>query len=64
MAEVHHEIDCTRIAMNPKFKGLEASRGVRPGVKRGQKQISTWDTVGEVPEQGTWEHLAALPTSV
>ena len=23
-ADVHHEIDCTRIAMNPKFKGLEA----------------------------------------
>lgn len=23
-AEVHHQIDCTRIAMNPKFKGLEA----------------------------------------
>lgn len=27
LAEVHHEIDCTRIAMNPKFKGLEGSLG-------------------------------------
>ncbi|CAJ1402604.1 unnamed protein product [Effrenium voratum] len=26
-AEVHHEIDCTRIAMNPKFRGLEGSFG-------------------------------------
>lgn len=26
-AEVHHEIDCTRIAMNPKFKGLEGAIG-------------------------------------
>jgi len=27
LVEVHHEIDCTRIAMNPKFKGLEGSLG-------------------------------------
>lgn len=26
-ADVHHEIDCTRIAMNPKFKGLEGTIG-------------------------------------
>ncbi|CAE7353184.1 HET-E1 [Symbiodinium natans] len=26
-SDVHHEIDCTRIAMNPKFKGLEGTIG-------------------------------------
>ena len=46
---MHHEIDCTRIAMNPKFRGLEAGRkhslatvawcGRGGGVTRGRVMI-------------------------
>ena len=40
LVEVHHEIDCTRIAMNPKFKGLEVQFRIRTGSGRNGKCFS------------------------
>ena len=39
LVEVHHEIDCTRIAMNPKFKGLEVQFGIPTGSGRNGKVL-------------------------
>ena len=40
LVEVHHEIDCTRIAMNPKFKGLEVQFRIPTGSGRNGKCFS------------------------